>query len=573
MGDLKGEGFHPITLEDQDWMREKLKKEHYKACEYSFASNFIWRRIYEVEVAQIAGCGVIRYRGVKGSQYSFPFGDGDKKAAVQILMEMCAQRGQKLCLSPIGDEEREQLCAWFHGQFAAHSARDSFDYIYTTEKLAFLKGRKLQKKRNHIARFKDGDDWRYEPMGAGNIDACRQMAKEWGTRREEKWSRSLGEEMSVLEEAFSHFEELSFVGGVLYKQDRVVAFTIGERVRDEMMIVHFEKAFPDVQGAYPMINQQFVQHECEGLDYINREDDTGDLGLRKAKLSYYPDILLKKYIACESEVVCADEADREAVTYLWQTCFGDDEAYIDFFFTNRFTAETMLVIHRDGRPVSMASLLPATLTVGGAGVEAYYVYAVATLPEYRGQGLASRILSYAKEKFRRPLLLQVENGSRELEGFYEKQGFFQAFQKQARQDLPLLSEGRRDGNDEGTELDGITPAIYRKLRDRHFAEEGYVAWNEQAIAYALNENQFCHGNAYLVRSGEREDILLCRPEDDGLRIIETTLSERELLQILPEVCEEMQEARCYYENGGGMLWLPEGMAPGTTEGYLNLTLG
>jgi hypothetical protein len=351
----------------------------------------------------------------------------------------------------------------------------------------------------------------------------------------------------------------------------VVAFTIGERVRDEMMIVHFEKAFPDVQGAYPMINQQFVQHECEGLTCVNREDDTGDLGLRKAKLSYYPDILLKKYIACESEVVCADERDRDAISQLWQTCFGDDEAYIDFYFQNRFTVENMLVIHRDGRPVSMASLLPVTLTAGGESVAAHYVYAVATLPAYRGQGLATRILAHAKETFGQPLLLQVENGSRELEIFYEKQGFFRAFRKQERRELPILPEDERETED--AELVGITPAAYRKLRDQHFAGEGFVAWDEAAIAYALGENRFCHGSAFLVRTGEQEDILLCRPQDDGLRIIETTLKDDALLQILPELCEELQTERCFRENGGGMLWMPEGMKAITQEGYLNLTLG
>jgi hypothetical protein len=565
--------FHPISLEDQVWMKEKLQKEHFNACEYSFASNFIWRVAYDVEVAQIAGCGFIRYRGEEGCQYSFPFGDGDKRAALQILREMCAGQGEKLCLSPLGEEERKLLSDWFHGQFAVQSVRDSFDYIYTVEKLANLKGRKLQKKRNHIARFKDGDDWQYEPMGADNLDACRRMAKEWSARREEKWSESLAAEMDALAEAFDHFEELSFVGGVLYKQDRVVAFTIGERVRDEMMIVHFEKAFADVQGAYPMINQQFVQRECEGLSYINREDDTGDPGLRKAKLSYYPDILLKKYVAYLSEVVYADETDREAVMHLWQTCFGDDEAYVDFYFKNRFSVENMLVIHRDGRPVSMASLLPVTLTVDGERVEAYYVYAVATLPEYRGQGLASRILSHAKDKIGRPLLLQVENGSMELEAFYGKQGFFSAFQKQERIEFPVLSGELTNGDEEDMELDDITPASYRKLRDRHFAGDGYVAWGEDAIAYALNENQFCHGSACLVRSGEHEDILLCRSEDDGLRIIETTLSDDALLQILPELCEKMQATSCYYENGGGMLWLPEGFCTEWGKGYLNLTLG
>jgi hypothetical protein len=222
----------------------------------------------------------------------------------------------------------------------------------------------------------------------------------------------------------------------------------------------------------------------------------------------------------------------------------------------------------------MASLLPVTLTVGGERVEARYVYAVATLPAYRGQGLSTQILSYAKERFGLPLLLQVENGSCKLEEFYEKQGFFQAFQKQERQELPVVPSDERDAKDvDEPELVEIAPAAYRKLRDAHFAGEGYVAWSEDAIAYALNENRFCRGSAYLVRSGEQQDILLVRAEEDKLRIIETTLSDDDLLHILPALCEEMQATQCFRENGGGMLWMPEGLSGEVRSGYLNLTLG
>ena len=79
-------------------------------------------------------------------------------------------------------------------------------------------------------------------------------------------------------------QELGLVGGVLRRDGQIVAFSIGERLNSETFVVHFEKAYPDLQGAYPMINQQFVLHECEGYAYVNREEDTGDPGLRKAKL-------------------------------------------------------------------------------------------------------------------------------------------------------------------------------------------------------------------------------------------------------------------------------------------------
>ncbi len=107
------------------------------------------------------------------------------------------------------------------------------------------------------------------------------------------------EEYDVVKEALMCFEELGLTGGLLRKDGEVIAFTLGEPLSDDTFVVHFEKAFPEIQGAYTMINQQFVLAECQNYKYINREEDTGDEGLRKAKLSYHPVILLSKYTACQ----------------------------------------------------------------------------------------------------------------------------------------------------------------------------------------------------------------------------------------------------------------------------------
>lgn len=178
--------FHPISLEDQGWMQEKLQEECFHACEYTFVNNFIWRKVYQVEVAEIMGCGIIRYSQQGECQYSFPFGNGNKQEVIRLLMEKCAECGHKFSMYPVEEKERKLLSKWFHGRFELESNRDDFDYVYTVEKLSNLKGRKLSGKRNHIARFKDEDDWHYEPMNSGNIDACRQMARTWIELREDK---------------------------------------------------------------------------------------------------------------------------------------------------------------------------------------------------------------------------------------------------------------------------------------------------------------------------------------------------------------------------------------------------
>lgn len=572
--------FHSISLEDREWITKKMREDDYRACEYTFANNFIWSEVYEVEVGQAYDCGVIRYREKGDFIYSFPFGKGDKKSVIGLLRGICAAHGHKLKLSPLVEEQRKQLIEWFPGEFEIDADRSDFDYIYTVEKLSTLRGKKLHGKRNHIARFMDDDDWSYEALDKGNMEECRRMAKLWITQREEKWNSEMEQEMHVLEKALTYYEELALFGGVLRKKGEIVAFTIGERLNSDTIDVHFEKAFPELQGAYPMINQQFVLHEGQEYTYVNREEDTGDMGLRKAKLSYYPDILLKKYTASESRVVFANETQKEQITDIWQRCFGDSAEYIAMYLEKRFETENMLVIHEDEKPVSMASLLPVRVTLDGVPRDARYVYAVATLPEYRKRGYASEIIRHAAEKYQEPLLLQPADEA--LEKYYESLGFVKAFapspcwiyenaSRQKKEEIIKMSEVFI----EEWQIKKVKAAEYKKLRDEHFAGEGYVEWDENAIQYAMEENEYCGGETLkLIREGEeREQLLMYRLEKDRLFVVETTLAEEALEQLLPLVMKEMGVRKSYASNAGGMMLLPENQAVTEQKGYLNLTLG
>lgn len=591
--------FHPISLDDRDWINEKLKEDNLDACEYTFANNFIWAKGYNVQVGSAYGCGVIRYREQEHFQYSFPFGNGNKQAMIGHIKKICAVHGCRLRIYPVTEDNRLKLLEWFPGEFEIYSNRDDFDYVYTVEKLSSLKGKKLHGKRNHIARFMDDGDWHYEQMTKENITECRRMAKEWISLRAEKWNDEMEQEIEVLEVAFSNFEVLGLRGGVLYKDDKIVAFTLGEPLNKETFVVHFEKAFPDLQGAYPMINQQFVLHEAQDFMYVNREEDTGDLGLRKAKLSYYPDILLKKYRASESHVVFANELEQEHIIEIWNRCFGDDRAYIELYLKERFENENMFVIYVDNRPVSMASLLPVQVTINGKKESARYVYAVATLPEYRNKGYATEIIRHAVERYREPLILQPAD--RDLQEYYEKQGFADAFGESpcwiyagrctGTANIQILSASGSDLRaaeeaDVEEELDMLGSWVvseanekeYKAARDQSLESEGYVEWDEKAIAYAIKENQFFGGRTLLLAKDKQADghkeILMYRIEKDSLHIIETTLDDDELHDVLPELLAHTDTAWAFERNMGGMVLLPEQLKDwNCKEGYLGLTLG
>ncbi len=191
----------------------------------------------------------------------------------------------------------EKLEALYPGRFQVAYDRDLADYVYESERLLTLSGKKLHAKRNHINKFKETyPDWQYESITEENTGECLEMAQAWRVLNGCDEDENKHAEFCVTLNALKLRRELGLKGGLLRADGRVVAFTLGEAVGDDTFVVHIEKAYADVQGAYPMINQQFVAHEGAAYRYINREEDTGAEGLRKAKLSYYPDRMLEKGI-------------------------------------------------------------------------------------------------------------------------------------------------------------------------------------------------------------------------------------------------------------------------------------
>ena len=552
--------FHEITLDDKTWMDARFQEDDRNACEYTFANNFVWRKVYHVEVAEKYGCAVIRFEEEGVVMYSYPIGAGDRRKVIDELRAICEEEKRPLIMSPLSEADREQMLTWYPEQFLIQGDRNDYDYIYSREKLATLAGKKMHGKRNHIARFQDEDDWCYEELNDSNIEECRNMTYTWIKMRAEKWNEEMELEMSVLHEAFDHRKELGLVGGIIRKAGQIVAFSIGEPLNSDTYVVHFEKAFPDMQGAYPMINQQFVLHACENYTYVNREEDTGDPGLRKAKMSYYPEILLKKYVAVSSDVIFADkERNREEIHKIWETCFGDEAELVDFYLDKRMTEDNMLLICQDGHAVSMASFLDMNIRDGEEWKPAKYVYSVATLPEYRGRGYAAKILKKAEEIFNMPLVLVP--AEKELVGYYRKVGFTEAYPSERlleKQDVPELFAAELNSYS----VEDITAAEYQEIREQKLMRDGFIAWDEAAIRFAMDFNCFCGGRTVKVawsddisrdESAEDADILMYCPENGTLHIIETTLGEEQFEELLPELMAQTKTERLVYDRKGIMV--------------------
>lgn len=283
-----------IDLSDKDIIQSYYNQERSRNCEFTFANNYLWAPHYEIRYAIIEGMLVFLSDEATFS-VSFPIGRGELKKTVDTLLEYFAEKGRAFKMHLVSPMQFERLEALYPNRFQISYDRDAADYVYESEKLITLSGKKLHGKRNHINKFKElYPDWTYESITDENTEECLEMAQEWRVRNGCDEDEEKHAEFCVTLNALKLRKELGLKGGLLRAEGRVVAFTLGEPIDDDIFVVHIEKAYADIQGAYPMINQQFVLHEGAAYKYINREEDTGSEGLRKAKLSYYPVMMLEK---------------------------------------------------------------------------------------------------------------------------------------------------------------------------------------------------------------------------------------------------------------------------------------
>lgn len=290
--------FRKPVLSDRPWIQKIYEASGYRGAEYTFANLYLWSSFYG-DVLEYQGhlCQRLLFRGVH--QYLYPAGSGDIRPVLEALWDDSRREGHPFVLRSLTKETMAQLEALYPGRFTYEEDRDSFDYLYTVETLADLPGRKLQAKRNHINRFVEAyPDWHTKIITPDNLHLCEKLAERWYESHRESAA-----DRRAMEKAFQHFEKLGFEGILLFEdQTHAVGFSMGNRISRDTFDVNFEKSFADIQGAYALVNREFARHirtHHPEIQYLNREDDMGIEGLRKAKESYHP-IFLEKYIATEN---------------------------------------------------------------------------------------------------------------------------------------------------------------------------------------------------------------------------------------------------------------------------------
>lgn len=280
--------FRKLVPEDKE-LFDKYKSKTSKYSENSFVTLYLWDKYYNLHLCEEDGFLFIRFTIDGKNQYLFPMGEGDLKKAFEKVMN----EEEKVTLRFITEEQKAFIEESFPDKFTFTLREDLCDYVYETERLTSFSGKKLHGKKNHVNFFEKTYNYTYETVTEEvAIKECKPLLLQW---IDEKTKNLNPIEHDAMEKIFDNYKLFNLTGGVIRIDGEIVAMTFGERLTGDTVLVQVEKAKEDIRGAYPMICKLFLENEWNDTTFVNREEDMGIEGLRKAKESYCPIFKTLKY--------------------------------------------------------------------------------------------------------------------------------------------------------------------------------------------------------------------------------------------------------------------------------------
>ncbi len=482
--------FRKVALSDKKWISECIQKGNTDGACYCFGNLFAWGDEYKTEIAQKDGFLLMRSTYGNRLSFAYPSGDGDIKSIIEFLMDQSSAAGQPFRMHQVLENNKKELEILFPDMFEFRYNRDSSEYVYSVENMAQLAGKKFHGKKGHVnAFFRKHEDVHCDPITSDNRHICLEIAKSWLSGKDEE-DKELIKEFNAIKKSVKYFDELGFDGAILYADGKPVAFTMGERLKNNTFCTHYEKTVPDYRDAFPVINNGFTKLMLLSYDYVNREEDTGSEGLRKAKLSYYPEFLLDKYnVRLKNDPVrkyYSDENDFEMLSSLWCEVFGDEEIYPEYFLENVVKTADIYVYRDNGTPVSVFYLVDCSLVCGNKKYNGKYLYAAATHPEYRKKGIMRRMID--------DVCNELENDNADfvclypaeasLYDYYEKSGFEKGFSER----VYIIEKEKLASYSSARYFNGVVS--YEKLRET-IPALNYIEFGSEYLNFA----RFCAKNS------------------------------------------------------------------------------
>jgi len=287
--------FKNIELADRQVIEKYLRQEDAHLLDYTFQILFLYQPIYHYQYAIHQESLFLKtcYKGHHA--LFFPIGNGNLKESFRLMEEYAHSQHFDIQYYPLTPKHIETIKQLFPEQFEFFPIRNRFEYIYLKERLATLKGRTLQSKRNNINHLTRNFEWTYEVLNDTHIEDCKKLEQAWNMAQGTIKGSDLDLENQVIMRCFDYYKVLDIAGGVIRLNGKISAFSFGCRLNSNTYLVLFEKAYPNIRGLYSIMDQQFILHNAMQYTYINKEEDCGDPGLQTAKMQYHPDILQEIY--------------------------------------------------------------------------------------------------------------------------------------------------------------------------------------------------------------------------------------------------------------------------------------
>jgi hypothetical protein len=286
--------FTELTLEDKPLFEQLFTRVPPVISEFTFTNLFIWRHNYRPKISRLKNFLCLLSDQGKNSFFFPPIGSGDAMECFRSLLKYLGNKGIFPKIARVPETMVTQI-DWKTSGMKPELDRNQCDYVYLVQDMVELKGRKYHRKRNHIKQFQEKYSYQYIPLTPEWVPQCLQLQAEWCDLKNCEVNPGLDNESLATREAFTHFEEVGVKGGAILIHGKVEAFTLGDSLNPETIVIHVEKANPAYEGLYPTINQAFLKYQGAGFTYVNREQDLGEEGLRKAKESYFPHHMVNKY--------------------------------------------------------------------------------------------------------------------------------------------------------------------------------------------------------------------------------------------------------------------------------------
>lgn len=286
--------FTPFSLDHKQEIESLLRQSPPMISEMTFTNLFIWRYYYQFQVAFHREFITLLAQPKGASPFFFPpLGKGDIQSWAVDCLNYFKNQGISPCFERLPESMAKELSEL--PGFRVLPDRDNSDYVYRVDKLTRLSGNKYHTLKNHINRFNKRNTWEYLPLTANLLEECLNLQEEWCRSKNCRESYGLLSEHEAIVEAINNMNSLIYKGGIIRIAQKVEAFTLGELLNPETVVIHIEKANPELPGLYPVIQQQFLKQEWSDIIFVNREQDLGIEGLRKSKLSYHPEFMVDKY--------------------------------------------------------------------------------------------------------------------------------------------------------------------------------------------------------------------------------------------------------------------------------------